>query len=412
MKKLLLILIALPMIGFGQTWERFYGDNNIADEYGYCVRQTTDGGYIVTGFESSSGSLGSGTNMANVWLIKTDINGDTIWTKKFRGAAVNGGYSVQQTTDGGYIISGYTEDLGVNGDVLLIKTDGNGQIQWLKNFGGNGSDYGYSVQQTTDGGFIISSGMYLIKTDANGDSIWTKTGVYGNSVQQTTDGGFIISNGMYLIKTDTNGDSIWTKTGVYGNSVQQTNDGGYIVAGGASTTTNNPFGTPNGEVYLIKTDSNGDSIWTKKFGGIGDDIGYCVQQTTDGGYIICGGKQVQENNGAFSDVYLLKTDASGNEQWSKTFGSDYADVGRFVQQTSDGGYIITGNFWGDIDQNEIYLIKTDGNGNVTSTFNIPINPNRKLQKTVDILGRETNQTNQPLFYIYDDGTVEKRIVIE
>ena len=177
-------------------------------------------------------------------------------------------------------------------------------------------------------------------------------------------------------------------------------------------TTNNPFGTPNGEVYLIKTDSNGDSIWTKKFGGIRDDIGYCVQQTTDGGYIICGGKQVLENNGTFSDVYLLKTDALGNEQWSKTFGSDYADVGRFVQQTSDGGYIITGNFWGDIDQNEIYLIKTDGNGNVTSTFNIPINPNIKLQKTVDILGRETNQTNQPLFYIYDDGTVEKRIVIE
>ena len=181
MKKLLLILLCLPFIGYGQTWERFYGDSNIADEYGYCVRQTTDGGYIVTGFESSSGSLGSGTNMAKVWLIKTDINGDTIWTEKFGGTSVNGGYSVQQTTDGGYIITGYTGSYG-NGlyDAFLLKTDTQGAEEWTQTFGGSDYDYGNSVQQTTDGGYIITgtTGSYgngamdvlLIKTDSQGIS--------------------------------------------------------------------------------------------------------------------------------------------------------------------------------------------------------------------------------------------------
>ena len=99
------------------------------------------------------------------------------------------------------------------------------------------------------------------------------------------------------------------------------------------------------------------------------------------------------------------------QEW--TFGGTDDDYGNSVQQTTDGGYIITG--WTESFGNgmqDVYLIKTDGSGNITSTFNIPISPYRKLQKTVDILGRETKQTNQPLFYIYDDGTVEKRIVIE
>ena len=149
--------------------------------------------------------------------------------------------------------------------------------------------------------------------------------------------------------------------------------------------------------------------WT--FGGTGSDEGYSVQQTTDGGYIITGTTESFGNGGV--DVYLIKTDGSGTEQWTKTFGGTEYDRGYSVQQTTDGGYIITGGTASFGNGGDVYLIKTNGSGNVTSTFNIPINPNRKLEKTVDILGKETKpQTNTPFIEIYDDGTVEKRIVIE
>jgi hypothetical protein len=324
MKKLLLILLCLPMIGFGQGWEQTFGGGD--DDVGYSVQQTTDGGYIITGGTSSFGNGSS-----DVYLIKTDGSGTEQWTKTFGGTDHDYGFSVQQTTDGGYIITGRTGSFG-NADVYLIKTDGSGTEQWTKTFGGTDYEEGWSVQQTTDGGYIITG-----QTESFG-------------------------NGYYA-------------------------------------------------VYLIKTDGSGTEQWTKTFGGTDIDRGYSVQQTTDGGYIITGWTS-SFGNGS-SDVYLIKTDGSGTEQWTKTFGGTDNDNARSVQQTTDGGYIITGWTVSFGNGGDVYLIKTDGNGNVTSTFNIPINPNRKLEKVVDILGKETKpKTNTPLIEIYNDGTVEKRIVIE
>ena len=207
---------------------------------------------------------------------------------------------------------------------------------WTKTFGGTGNERCYSVQQTNDGGYIITG--------------FTES--FGNGGQD-----------VYLIKTDGNGDSLWTKTFVGtssdgGSSVQQTTDGGYIITGSTSS-----FGNGNLDVYLIKTDGNGTEQWNKTFGGTVDERCYSVQQTTDGGYIITGYTSSFGNGGY--DLYLIKTDGSGVEQWNKTFGGTGDDVGSSVQQTNDGGYITTGNRYnisnGD---NDVYLIKTDENGNV------------------------------------------------
>ncbi|MBU1650630.1 T9SS type A sorting domain-containing protein [bacterium] len=338
-------------------WTKTFG--GAGSDRGFIVRQTTDDGFILVG---ETNSFGAG--MYDVYLVKTDASGIEQWNQTFGGSGLDYGSCVQQTSDGGYIIVGGTTFYGAGGyDIYLIKTDASGTEQWSRTFGGSDFEQGYSVQQTSDGGYIVAGGsasfgagsddVYLIKTDASGNEQWSQTyggsnSDWGYSVQQTSDGGYIItgitwsygagSYDIYLIKTDSLGFEQWSQTfgGIdddYGYSVQQTDDGGYIVAGGIYSN-----GTGSMDVYLIKTDASGIEQWSQTFGGDGSDEGMSVQQTSDGGYIITGYTGVHPDY----DVYLFKTDGSGIEQWSQTFGGSSTDKGNCVQRTGDGGYIITG----------------------------------------------------------------------
>ena len=307
------------------------------------IRQTSNGGYIITGT----------TSLADVILLKVDGIGNEEWNKTYGGQKKDGGLSVQQTFDGGYIISGYTFSFGSGeNDVYLIKTDMNGNEEWSKTFGGQSRDNGYWVQQTFDGGYIISGNtqsfgagendIYIIKTNRNGNEEWSKTfggqnWDEGYSAQQTSDGGYIITgkvdvNNVYLLKIDGNGTKEWDKTfeGYCGYSVQQTIDEGYIIVGSRQF-----FGARLTDIYLLKTDEDGNEEWNNTFGGPSLDVGYSAQQTSDGGYIIAG-----KANG--SNIYLLKTDVNGTEEWIRTFGDILGEIskGRSIQQTSDGGFII------------------------------------------------------------------------
>ena len=300
-------------------WTKTYGGSDW--DVGYSVQQTSDGGYIIVG---TTAFFGHGEH--DVWLLKTDSNGDTLWTKTYGGTDNDGGHSVQQTTDGGYIISGYTHSFSANyGDAYLIKTNSLGDALWTKTYGADFTEYrSSSVQQTLDGGYITAGWIrefgtfngwgFLIKTDALGDTIWTRN--LSGSVQE----------------------------------VQQTSDGGYISVG--------CYWDPPLNFWLQyqKTDSIGNTIWNKTFFWYGTSDGQSVQQTPEGGYII---------TGSLNDhVWLLRTDANGDTLWTKILGDQFS-YGMSVQQISSNGYIITG-FTGS-DPFDLYIIRTDSHGDTLWT---------------------------------------------
>ncbi len=392
----MLVLSAISFSGQGQAnqlaestsekvnsdkWEKTFGGLNW--DGGASVWQTKDDGYIIVGDTYSYGA-GSG----DIWLIKTGADGNEKWNKTFGGPNYDVGNYVQQTSDSGYIIVGETSSYGAgNHDIWLIKTDAYGNETWNKTFGGSEDEWSKSVQQTSDGGYIIvaetrsyGSGDYdvwLIKTDSNGNKEWDKTfGGYtddkGGSVQQTNDGGYIITGetecyfeggyDLYLIKVDSNGNKQWDKTfggsdNDIGNYVQQTSDSGYIIVGETSS-----YGAGSEDIWLIKTDAYGNETWNKTFGGSKEgskeDRGKSVQQTSDGGYIIVGETHSYATN---CDTWLIKTDAHGNKMWDKTFGGFEDDQIYSVQRTSDSGYIMAGTvFYLGTSQSDVWLIKTDG----------------------------------------------------
>jgi hypothetical protein len=348
------------------------------------VQQTADGGFVIAGWTQSFGA-----GRSDVWLIKTDEEGNKEWSRTFGGTERDGAGSVQQTADGGFVIAGGTQSFGAGGyDVWLIKTDEEGNKEWSRTFGGTERDWARSVQQTADGGFIIAgntasfgAGQYdawLIEIDEEGNKEWSRT--FGgtdiedaSSVQQTTDSGFIIvgsrragpvpppalESDFWVIKTDHQGnkewsrtfDGSWTDSGAY---VEQTRDGGFIIAGSIGRCA--LIGAGDSDVWLIKTDEEGNKEWSQTYGGRQREWAACVQQTRDGGFIIFG--MTRSFGAGDTDFWLVKTDQRGNEEWNKTFGGTYRDWGGSVRQLSDGGFIIIASIGDKIgDDKDVWLIR-------------------------------------------------------
>lgn len=379
-------------------WSRTYGGTE--QDLAHSVEQTSDGGYIITGYTESFGA-----GETDVWLVKTGENGNMVWNRTYGGANSDAGLSVQQTEDGGYIVAGHTgwlEELPYDKtnpfymipanrphefhfDAYLVKTDGNGNLLWNRTYSSEGDDYGQSVKQTSDGGYVITGytrafgiaggdsddcDVWLFKTDGEGDVEWSR--MYGEekndrgeSVLQTLDGGYVIAGekggDLWLIKTDSNGYVAWNKTyggngGDHGVSIIQTSDGGYAIAGSTSS-----FGAGDSDGWLLKTDPDGNMGWNYTYGGSESDTFWSVQQTADGGYLMAGNTH-SFGIGTFGiySGWLVKTDRDGNLLWNRTYGGEVADGARSVVETSDGGYVFAGSTWSfGAGSSDFWLFKVD-----------------------------------------------------
>ena len=304
MKKINLLLTAFitSSVIFAQSsFENYYNQSGMQT---YSIKQTANLNYIVTGIKY---------NPTGILLLKISEFGDSLWSNNF---TINGiGMNILIASDSGYVITGYNYP---NNDIKLIKTDSSGNLQWDKTYGGTNNDFAYYADITSDNGYVIVG----------------TTESYGNGLKD-----------LYILKTNNIGDSIWSKTyggsnNDIGNCIQTTSDNGFIIVG-----TTNSFGAGQKDIWLIKTDMNGDTLWTKKYGGTNDDEGNYVQQTQDSGYVILG--TTQSFGSGIRNAYLIKTDANGNIVWSKTFNGNCPALfgnnnlmGKSLKQTDDGGYIL------------------------------------------------------------------------
>jgi hypothetical protein len=280
-----------------------------SDDWANCIQPTTDGGFIVAG-----GTESFGVDESDIYLFKLDSEGQIQWQRTYGGEYSEQADYVMQTDDGGYFLVGWTNSLGGGyDDIYILRTNSVGDSLWAKTFGGQFYDKAYSAVQTSEGDFVIIGGI----------------GYFGyNPIQ------------AYLIKVNDNGDSLWAREiggtlSDAGRSIAETPDSGFIFTGWTMS-----YGAGEHDVYLVKTDADGEPLWYNTFGGSDTDVGRFISPTTDGGYLITGYTQ-SFGNGS-QNVYIVKVNSDGDSLWATAFGGDEDDYGWAGIEDIDGGYLVTG----------------------------------------------------------------------
>lgn len=356
---LLLILFFSTILAGEDSFVKAFGGNG--SDRGIHIIQASDGNFLIVGNTTVEGKK------LDVFLLKCNSAGDTLWTRTYGGSEEDNGWSVKETADKGFIIVGFTQSYGAGqDDVFLLKVDANGQQQWQKTIGGAGEDIGWSIAMNEDQGYTIAAqtnsvgngdlDAYLIRTDANGDTLWTKA--FGGpkvdrvfSLGIAADGSILLAGitysfgagdrDAYLLKTDKNGQLLWQKTyggpGYDNAHAVSVNDKNEIIVTG--------YGDYWGkagkmDLFLKKVAMDGEDIWTNTFGGPENDRAMTSYQSGDGGYVITG--FTQSYGEGHWDAYALKTDASGDSLWMHTFGGPAPDFGYDIIESSEGDFWLTG----------------------------------------------------------------------
>lgn len=430
----LLLSISSSLVKAQITFSKEYGGN--FDEDGRWMEQTADSGFIMVG-----GTETYSSGQSDIWLVRTDAYGNVLWNKSYGSTQFDFANMVRNTRDGGFVIAGFTGSYGaVNNDGWIIKTDGSGNVQWTRMIGDTGIQELEAIVQTTDGGYAAlginyTAGtqyydMWLVRLNANGTVRWQKniggqSFEIGNSLQQTPDGGFVLSGQSYsygpadgdyvLYKTDSVGNLQWFRNYAYAG-IQESHhvcytpaDGGYLMVGDADDT---PNGLGDTDILLIKTNANGDTLWTKNLGGTKKDGGKTVELTSDGGYIVCG---ITRSYSLINpNFYLGKLDAAGNLEWENfSYGTAYHDHAYRAIETSDGGYANFGYFRNASNFQNYALVKLGPGGGVVKDVAIDnyLYPLATLCRSnrVPLSLRltnygATNESNIPVVLVINNGT--------
>jgi len=326
-------------------WEKTFGGDQ--PDWAFYAIETSDGGAVVVG-AAASFSIDSEQPHFDAYVVRTDDTGEPMWTAQWGGERLDLAYSVVQTQDGGFVVTGGTDVGAGDIDAVLFKLSSSGNLLWEKTFGGTGTDWGQSIVQTPDGGLAIagptsSTGAgamdgCVIRTDAAGNTLWQRTyGAAGTDaalhIAHTEDGGFILSGksdsrgddpGFYLLRIDEDGELLWEQS--YGGgeggrawAARPTSDGGFIATGNADSSTYD-----TSDVYVVKTDGQGHEQWSATFGGPGYDESYAVREAPDGTYVIAG--YAVPSEALKEQVFLLGIDPRANLLWQQapvlTPGSD------------------------------------------------------------------------------------------
>ncbi len=361
------------------------------DEYGCSVIQTTDGGYAMTGYTYSFGA-----GDADLYIVKLNSSGSVQWTKTMGWAGNDFAGTMVQTSDNGYVLAGYTVPYGsIYYDMLIIKLDTAGSVQWCRVINRTNYEYVTSVKQTADGGYILigisatggtfTDEFFLVKLNSAGTYQWSKT--YGGpgddiatSVIQTQDGGYAVAglsnsfgpyNVFTIIKTDSLGNIQWNRlieasgTGSHVYSIIQISDGSFVLAGEFS-----PIGVSPYDMYIVKLNSSGSIQWTRTVGGTGYDKANSVVQSTDGGFILAG--YTNSFGAGNNDFYIVKLNSSGVLQWSKTVGGTGDDQAQSIIKTTDGGFVAAGytSSFGTGGK-DMFIVKFDPSGNTCGNTTSP-----------------------------------------
>jgi hypothetical protein len=380
-------IVKLSSIG-SIEWEKSLGGTNY--DYATCVQQTTDEGFIVTGMTTSNdGDVNGNHGDFDVWVVKLDSVGAIQWSKCYGGSDTDRVQSIQQTYDGGFILAGFSNssdgDLTTNQgytDYWIFRLDSIGNIIWQNSFGGSALDNAWSVQQTTDSGFIVAG----ISSSMDGDVI----GNHGWNFD------------YWIVKLNSTGDSILWQKCLGGSSddilysIQKCIDKGFIIAGYTSSTDgdvtgNHDLSGSTSDYWIVKLDSIGNIQWSKCLGGTGNEIATDVQQTIDSGFIVAGAAMSHDGDvtGCIDqDYWIVKLNSTGSISWQYCYGGTLAEITNTIQQTFDGGFIVGGiTFSNDSDVtgnhgcNDIWIIKLDSSNAVNvldftqSKINFNVNPN-------------------------------------
>ncbi|UCC80056.1 MAG: hypothetical protein JSW64_01480 [Candidatus Zixiibacteriota bacterium] len=356
------LFVSNALVAQDSLWSRFYGhtgNGGVFDsDRGMCGTVASDGGYAIGGVSYAFQGL-----LSEFWLVRTDSNGDTLWTRNYGTVGFEEAHYLIQTDDGGYVLCGDTKPSGGNYNLYIVRTDSLGDTLWTRSFGSPaGDDKGWAIVQTDDGGFLAvghgyGSGwdVYMVRLNESGDSLWSKK--YGGShpdaaygVTQTADGGFALvgqyanddfgDTDLWLLRVDSLGDTLWTRKYSYsggwsrGEAIAKTSDGGFVIAG------QNWLTLTNVVMLLVRTDSLGNEIWHKEYGGPNIDNAMSLDITSDGG-IVAGG-QTDSFGGGNKDFYIVRTDSSGDSLWSAVFGHNGIDYCHEIRVDPSGDIMAFG----------------------------------------------------------------------